>query len=98
MDDIGYRKHKGGFKDGEISIFHKKVPNARATLAIELLSRWGIISVIQDGEDSAGRQKVTIMPPIDVVDRACEIADLAISEMDKRGGFLDVPEPVGDAD
>jgi len=91
--DVGFRKHEGGYQTGEVTVYHTKYPNLRASLATELLTRWGFIGAAQDGEDSAGRQKAKLMSPAEVVIRACEIADLAITEMENRGWFLEVPKP-----
>uniref|UniRef100_A0A6H1ZB18 Uncharacterized protein n=1 Tax=viral metagenome TaxID=1070528 RepID=A0A6H1ZB18_9ZZZZ len=91
--DVGFLKHKGGYKDGEVSIYHTKFPNLRAVLASELLARWGLVVARPDGEDTAGRQKAALMSPAEIVERACNVADLAISEMEKRDWFLEVPAP-----
>jgi len=91
--DIGYRKIESGYRAGEVFIYQTKYPSLRARLAIDLLERWGLVASRTDGEDSAGRQQIELMAPAEIVGRACNIADLAISEMEARGWLLEVPVP-----
>lgn len=47
---------------------------AQAKLACALAERWGIVAAIEDGEDSAGRQKLRHMTPEELAQRACQCA------------------------
>ena len=62
-----------------------------ARLATALIERWGMVMGAVDGEDSAGRQKLALMSPEDVVARACDSAALAMKEFRNRGWILEVP-------
>jgi hypothetical protein len=55
-----------------------------AELAWNLLVRWGMVSAKEDGEDTAGRQKLVLTPPADTVTRAFDIAEQFMSECQKR--------------
>lgn len=71
----------------------KFVPNERARVAMELVVRWGIVAAVQDGEDAAGRSKDKLQPPIEIVKRAVETADLLMEDIEKRGWMLPCPSP-----
>ncbi len=88
-----------GFIEGEssertpIAIFKKQAKNTRAEIALEFINRWGMAAAETDGEDSAGRQKLKLSTPGKMVQRACQAADLLMSEFEKRGWLLDLPSP-----
>lgn len=63
----------------------------KAQLAIRLIERFGVIAGMDGGEDSAGRQKAALMPPADVVERACSIADIAYDAFAQRGWLTKLP-------
>lgn len=70
-----------------------------ARMACLLIERWGMIAGKSDGEDSAGRAKLDLMPPAEVVERACETAQLAVAEFERRGWVENVtPRPEDEAD
>ena len=52
---------------------------AEARLAFSLLERWGMVAACPDGEDSAGRAKLRLSEPSELVDRAFEVANLAFN-------------------
>lgn len=56
----------------------------KANIIIEMINRWGMVSGIPDGEDSAGRAKIKLMPPEILVNRAFVIADLMFEELAAR--------------
>lgn len=78
----------------EVGIFNTQVLQPAAALAQELLARWGMVSAVEDGEDSAGRAKVRLQGPQEMVMRACATAELAYQEFKKRGWVLDLPDPM----
>ena len=77
----------------EVEIRQTKVVDQRANIASELLTRWGMIAALPDGEDSAGRQQLRLMTPEELVHRACVVADLAWSTFAERGWLLSLPAP-----
>ena len=56
-----------------------------AKIVIDLVTRWGMVAAIEDGEDSAGRQKLRLMLPVELVARAFETADLVMVLARSRG-------------
>ena len=68
-----------------IAVWETEVLNNEGRLAIDLVRWWGMVQGKDDGEDSTRRAKLALMPVSEVVDRACEMADLAFVEFRKRG-------------
>ena len=66
-------------------------PEAEAKLAFAFLERWSLVMGATDGEDSAGRQKLKLMEPQELVDRAFTIAHLAIDKARSTGLIHQVP-------
>jgi len=62
-----------------------------AGFAMRLLERISANYFSISGEDSAGRQAVSILPPKEVVARVCDTADEAFKEFRVRGWMIDVP-------
>lgn len=97
MDDIGYVVGNK-YQQRENIIYRKLHPGLKATLAMELLTRWAIVAGHPDGESTDGRQRLRLLTPKELVDRATETADLAIDEMIEREWFLELPAPPQDKD
>lgn len=73
------------------SKFH---PDMRARLAMTLIEKWGMVAcTVADGEDSAGRSRMRLLTPAQVVGRATETAERAIEEMHRLGWFHAVEAP-----
>jgi hypothetical protein len=73
------------------SKFH---PDMRARLAMTLIEKWGMVAAtVADGEDSAGRSRMRLLTPAEVVGRACETAERAIEAMHGLGWMHAVEEP-----
>jgi hypothetical protein len=66
----------------------------RARMAIVLIEKWGMVAAVPDGEDSAGRARLRLMLPSEIVGRACETADLAYSVFESYGWIHDVPDEI----
>jgi hypothetical protein len=76
----------------EIAIHDKNTPDFRARLATQLVERWGLIaSGVTGQENSAGHQNVRLMTPGEVVERACDTAELLVNELHKRGWMTPIP-------
>lgn len=91
--DIAFFEHPRFGEQTEVTIYTKFAQNTRAKLAVTLLERWALVAIKPDGEDTSGRQKFTMFSPEELVERACVTADLAITEFEKRGWLLALPEP-----
>ena len=74
-------------------IFKLQQANPQAEFAISLMKHFGVVAGKPAGEDSAGRQKGELLTPFEVVNRACQIADIGWQEFQKRGWILDIPVP-----
>jgi hypothetical protein len=90
--DVGYLIDDESGK-AMVRVFVKRQPVRAAEIAQELVTRWGIIAARPDGEDSAGRAKLALLAPAEIVQRACDTAELLIAEFEKRGWFVELPEP-----
>lgn len=76
-----------------VNVYRKTALCSKADLAVRMIERWGVVVAEPDGEDSAGRQKLRMLSEIEVVQRACNMADLAIIEFESRGWVLALPTP-----
>lgn len=52
------------------------VPDLRARMAVEIAKNVGMATAVEDDEDSAGRQKLRLLTPSEVANRAVDIANL----------------------
>jgi hypothetical protein len=90
--DVGYLIDDE-FGKTRVQVFIKRQPVRAAEIAQEFVTRWGMIAAKPDGEDSAGRAKLALLAPVEIVQRACDTAELLIAEFEKRGWFVELPEP-----
>jgi hypothetical protein len=67
-------------------------------IVIDLITRWGMVAAMPDGEDSAGRQKLRLMTPEELVERAVESARLfvKVAKDESLCIMLDEPPPLQD--
>ena len=77
----------------ELRIHHHIVLNLRAAFAANILEKWALVAGRVEGEDSAGRSIIRNMPASEAVDFACNAADEAFNEFEKRGWLVEVPLP-----
>lgn len=75
----------------KLVVHDTEIMDNKARLASELITRWGMVTGTVNGEDSSGRSKLIDLTPVQVVDRACEIADLAIEAFRTKGWFVQAP-------
>lgn len=90
MDYIERKTYSGST---EITICHTEVPQEKAKTALDLMRHLAIVAGEVNGEDTAGRQKLRLMTPEEVVDRAISIADIAWNKFREKDWILDVPVP-----
>jgi hypothetical protein len=86
-----YTRDRYANRDPEVAIATLIAPDEKARLAMVLLEKWGMVQAHTDGEDSAGRAKLALMPVHEVVGRACEMADLAWREFERLGWVVPIP-------
>lgn len=74
-------------------VLHEKMQmDLRARIATDLVTRWGMVAAIPDGEDSAGRQKLKLMSPKELVDRAMATAEMLVEAAKDRDMILMLPD------
>ncbi len=61
-------------------------------IVIRLIENWGMVQGKSGAEDSAGRAKIELMPVVDVVSRAFEMAALTVSRLQSEGHLRDLGE------
>lgn len=61
------------------------ITTREAQAVLVFLERWGMVQGMDGGEDSAGRQRMKLMPPEEVVDRAVAVAELAFARLREKG-------------
>jgi hypothetical protein len=85
------RKRFGKNSETEMVFHYSEVPDQIASFAMNLMERWGMVSAEPDGEDSAGRSKLRLSTPQEVVSRACQVSQLAFQEFADRGWLAKAP-------
>lgn len=79
------------FGEGNVMVHPRVMYDERGIMAKEFVDRWGMVAGIPDGEDSAGRSKLRLATPEELVDRAMACVEALYLAMDARGYRLDVP-------
>ena len=69
-------------------------PTTKARMAAALLEKWGMVACLPDGEDSAGRQKLRLMTPHELVERATDVAEIAFTAFNHFNWIEQVPDNV----
>ena len=87
--EIGFRSQ---FATDEAPILHhREHPTLEAQYALNMIDRWGVVAGKPDGEDSAGRSILCVVPEDEVVSRAFNLAEKAFAEARRRGLMVEVP-------
>jgi len=87
-------KHRGVLGNRHpyaIDVTQRQAPNEIAKMAFELITRWGAVAAAPDGEDSAGRSKLRLVEPKELVDRAFLCAEAAMETARDRGHMIELP-------
>lgn len=77
----------------EVVITSLRAPCTEAKMATDMIVKWGMVAAEDDGEDTAGRHKIKLSSPKNLVDRAVEMAELACQAFEDKGWFLALPTP-----
>ncbi len=75
----------------EVRINERERAGLEANLAFAFIEKWGMVAANDGGEDSAGRQKLRLSDPDEVVKRAFEMAALAMSVARDAGLLVTLP-------
>jgi len=78
------------FSDGKGSL----ILEARAGLALMFIERFGVIGTKTEGEDTAGRAKLELQSPTELVERCFQMADAFIERAEQRGEIRSASEEV----
>ncbi len=81
------------YNGAEVKVVRLTIPTPQAELAMTLIERWGMVAGDVDGEDSAGRQKIRLQTPDELIERACKTAEAAMAEFQQRGWMMAIPKP-----
>lgn len=65
---------------------------ARSLIALDLINHFGSIAGKVDGEDSAGRSKIELQNPTELVQRCFAIADEFVNECERRNSIRSYTE------
>lgn len=63
----------------------------QARLATAMVERWGSVAGEPDGEDTAGRSKLKLAAPDDLVKRACDVSESLVQQLNDRGWIMETP-------
>ncbi len=96
--DVGYLQANRYSLLKDTIVYKKSALDSRGQFATAMIERWGMVAAIEDGEDSAGRHKIRLSTPTELVQRACEVSNLAYEEFEKRGWILKLPIPTLEKD
>lgn len=78
-------------KEPYVMAHNTEILTPQADFARDLIARWGMVSALDDGEDSSGRHKLKLMPPHEVVSRAIETSDLMYKAFADNNMLIQVP-------
>jgi hypothetical protein len=87
-EEFKIRKRYGDANIIVHSLYH---PDLRARLAMQIVDHMSMVAGAPDGEDSAGRHKLKLLPPADCAERACAIADEMVTQFERRDWLLKAP-------
>lgn len=89
-----YIQEHQNFNGTQIIVSPAQAPDQIAQFAMHLMDHFGVVAATDTDQcDPAGRAKLRLQTPEEVVTRACAIAELAYAEFEKRGWMLELPAP-----
>src|ERR1700759_225787 len=62
-----------------------QVPDPRGSLALEFMRAWGMVAGHRGKDTSTGHPTLELMDPEAVVQRACDMAEMAYAQLKSRG-------------
>lgn len=68
-----------------------------AHFAAVCIEKWGMVAGMPDGEDSAGRARIRLATPEEVVERAMTVAELFYRAARARGWTTKIPAALAEA-
>lgn len=72
------------------NVKQKIMGDMRFLIAADLITKWGMVAAVEDGEDSSGRSKLRLATEIEVVERAVKCTNLLLRAADEAGWLLNI--------
>ena len=76
----------------ELMVHDTEMLELEAIFACDIMKQLGIVACKTVGEDSSGRQKVELLTPTEVVDRALQISQYAFEKFREKGLIAQMPD------
>jgi len=67
------------------------VPDIRARMALDIAKHCSMMTATEDGEDSVGRQKIRLLTPWEVANRAVDIANFMYERFESLEWLAEAP-------
>jgi len=67
------------------------VPDIRARMALDIAKHCSMMTATEDGEDAAGRQKIRLLTPSEVANRAVDIANFMYERFESLEWLAEAP-------
>ena len=80
---------------GEPKGHYAECPGMEATAVLNFIEKWGMVAAAPDGEDSAGRQKLRLATPEEMVARAMQTTEAAFRTLRAHGWIAPSVELAG---
>ena len=81
----------GRYSKGTINYGEVALPEGQ--FAAHMIEKWGMVAAMSDGEDSAGRQKLRLATPEELVERAITTTNLLFKRMREEGMMFECGFP-----
>ncbi|PWU21842.1 MAG: hypothetical protein C5B50_00735 [Verrucomicrobia bacterium] len=78
-------------RDKRVVFHHREALSIEGEVLIRFVEHYGMITATSNGEDSTGRQRLMLLPPDQVVDRAREMTRLAFDAIRAEGWSYEIP-------
>lgn len=76
----------------KLTVHDTELLNMEARLACDMIIRWGLVTGKLAGEDTVGRAVIKECTPQEVVERACDTAELSVKMFRERGWIVAGPD------
>ena len=76
----------------DLMVHETEMLELEASFACDMMKHLGIVACKSGGEDTSGRQKLALLTPVEVVDRALAISQYAFEKFREKGLVAVVPD------
>lgn len=67
------------------------IPDLRARIALDIARHCSMVAAVEDGEDTTGRQKMRLLTPSEVANRAVDIANFMYERFETLEWLAEAP-------